>query len=466
MKSTTINVQHLIALGLALAAFATTPVVRADAVTDWNANTEQAIFTAAQGPPVQGRFLAIVHAAIFDAVNGIQRKYTPYFVAEWGPRGASADAATAQAAYTALVSLYPTQKATFDTQLANSLAKIPGNRGRSRSIERGRTWGEQVANQILAWRATDGFTTPLPDYFGSSTPGVWRSPPAGTNADGTLPAIFPQNAVLVPFAMTSHDQFRPGPPPALTSALYAADLNEVKAIGRFNSAIRTPEQTQLALLWQAVGPASENHAIRPVIESLIESRCQRLKLVDTARIFALINIVGEDATIAGFDSKYAYNLWRPYHAVRLADTDGNPATEADPTWDALFVAPRHQEYMSNHAVITTAIMNTLADLIGDDHTFTLSAPGYPGFTWTFNRFSDAAAQVIEARIWAGIHYRFSCNVGAAQGMKLSNYVLDNFLLPLRDYDDDDDHDGHDGHDDHDNGHGHDDNGHGHKKGHH
>ena len=132
MKSTTINVQHLIALGLALAAFATTPVVRADAVTDWNANTEQAIFTAAQGPPVQGRFLAIVHAAIFDAVNGIQRKYTPYFVAEWGPRGASADAAAAQAAYTALVSLYPTQKATFDTQLANSLAKIPGNRGRSR----------------------------------------------------------------------------------------------------------------------------------------------------------------------------------------------------------------------------------------------------------------------------------------------------------------------------------------------
>ena len=429
--------RSLIAACLALVAIATTPVVRADAVTDWNANTEQAILTALQGPPVQGRFLAIVHAAIYDAVNGIERKYTPYFVTERGPHGASAEAAAVQAAYTALVSLYPTQKATLDAQLAGSLAKIPGNNGHNRRIVRGLEWGEQVAKQILAWRATDGFTTPIPGYFGGGAAGVWRSPPSGASADGTLPAIFPQNAVLVPFAMTSHDQFRPGPPPALTTALYAADLNEVKAIGRFNSAIRTPEQTQLALLWQAVAQASENHAIRPVIESLIESRCGRLRLVDTARIFALINIVGEDAIIAGFDSKYTYNLWRPYHAVRLADTDGNPDTEADPTWDALFVAPRHQEYMSNHAVVTTGIMNTLAELIGDDHTFTLSSPGYPGFTWTFNRFSDAAAQVIEARIWAGIHYRNSCNVGAEQGMKLSNYVLENFLVPLDDDDDQD-----------------------------
>ena len=438
--------RKLIAISLACAGLAVGPLSRADTVTDWNANTEQAILTALQGPPVQGRFLAIVHAAIYDAVNGLEHKYTPYFVSERGPRGASPDAAAAQAAYTVLVAYYPTQKPTLDAQLADSLAKIPGHQGQSRRIARGLEWGESVANQILAWRATDGFTTPIPGYFGGGAAGVWRSPPAGTNADGTLPAIFPQNAVLVPFAMTSHDQFRPGPPPALTSALYAADLNEVKAIGRFDSTVRTPEQTQLALLWQAVGQVNENHSIRPVIESLIASRCGRLRLVDTARIFALINIVGEDATIAGFDSKYTYNLWRPYHGVRLADTDGNPDTEADPTWNALFTAPRHQEYMSNHAVITTGIMNTLADLIGDDHTFTLSSPGYPGFTWTFDRFSDAAAQVIEARIWAGIHYRNSCNVGAEQGMKLSSYVLENFLTPLHD------HDGHGRDNDHDHGH--------------
>jgi hypothetical protein len=435
MRSRTCKVQFLIAAGLALAGFIAVNPARADVVTDWNANTEQAILTAAQGPPVQGRFLAIVHAAIYDAVNGIEHKYTPYFVTERGPAGASAEAAAAQAAYTALVSLYPSQKATFDAQLASSLAKIPGQAGRNRRIKNGRDWGEHVANQILAWRATDGFTDVLPGYFGGTDPGVWRSPPDATHADGTQAAIFPQNAVLVPFAMTSHDQFRPGPPPALTSALYAADVNEVKAIGRFDSAIRTTEQTQLALLWQAVGQVNENHAIRPVIEALIEAAHGHLQLVDTARIFALINIAAEDATIAGFDSKYTYNLWRPYHAIRLADTDGNPDTEADPTWDSLFIAPRHQEYMSNHAVITTAFMNMLAELLGDEHTFTLSAPGYPSFTWTFNRFSDAALQVKEARIWAGIHYRNSCNVGADQGLKISNYVLNNFLLPLEDDED-------------------------------
>lgn len=410
--------------------------VQADMVTEWNAHTELAINTAAQGPPVQGRTLAIVHAAIYDAVNGIQRRYTPYYVHEWGPLGGSPDAAAAQAAYTALVGLFPAQKATLDAQLDASLARLPGHYHHSRRIARGQEWGEYVASQILAWRATDGFnTTPTP-YFGGTDPGVWRSPPSGTSADGTLPAIFPQNAIMVPFTMTRPDQFRPGPPPDLTSALYAADVNEVKALGRFDSTVRTAEQGQLALLWQAVGQVNENHAIRPLVESF----GSRLRLVDTARIFALINFAGEDATIAGFDSKYAYNLWRPYHAVRLADTDGNPTTDADPAWDAMFVAPRHQEYMSNHSTITTAFMNMLAELLGDENTFTLSSPGYPGFTWTFNRFSDAAEQVIEARIWAGIHFRNSCNVGATQGMKLSSYIFENFLRPLRPGVDDNYHD--------------------------
>lgn len=421
-------------LGLALlaASFTLNYSLQADMVTDWNAYTEQALLTAAQGPPVKARALAIVHAAIFDAVNGIRPRYSPYFVKESGPRGASADAAAAQAAYTALVGLYPAQKATLDAQLADSLATIPGNQGPSHHILVGQAWGEYVAEQILAWRSNDGFSTPLPGYFGGGAPGIWRSPPTSTAADGTLPALFRQFSVLVPFAMTSHDQFRPGPPPALTSALYAADLNEVKAIGRFDSTIRTGDQTQLALLWQAVGPVEENHAIRPIIESL----AGHWDLVETARIFALINIVGADALVAGFDAKYTYNLWRPYHAIRLADTDGNPDTEADPTWNSLFIAPQFQEYMSNHAVFTTSFMHTLAELIGDGHTFVLSGTSYPNFTWTFNSFSDAAAQVKEARIWAGIHFRNSCNVGAEQGLKISDYIRANFLLPLENNDDD------------------------------
>jgi hypothetical protein len=397
--------------------------LRADMVTDWSANLNQIIVAVAQPVPTQARSIAMVHSAIYDAVNGIANKYMPYFVTESAPPGARQEAAAAQAAYTAMVNLYPSQKTALDVMLADSLSQVPGEEGDSQSIARGRAWGEHVAALILAWRSTDGFTTPLPLYFGGGAPGVWRSPPTPTAPDGTLPAILPQLAVLTPFAMTNPSQFRPGPPPALASAQYAADLNEVKVIGRFDSALRTPEQTQLALLWQAVGPVDENRIARSVMPPENE-------LVDNARLFALLNIAAADAIIAGFDSKYTYNFWRPYHAIRLADTDGNPDTEADPTWNSLFLPPRFQEYMSNHAVVTAAFMHVLARLLGDENTFTLSAPVFPSFTWTFNRFSDATAQVKEARIWAGIHSRNSCNVGEAKGIALADYVLDNFLLPL------------------------------------
>jgi hypothetical protein len=414
---------------LLLAGSATISSLRADQVTDWNLTAENAVKTAALNPGIQGRFLAIVHTAIYDAVNGIVGKYTPYFVIESAPPGARPEAAAAQAAYTALKALFPAQTATFDAQLAQSIASIPGG-ANSVSVQRGQTWGQHVANLILAWRAGDGFNTPPPPYFGSTTiPGVWRSIATGTNADGTLPAVFPQNAVLVPFAMTSHSQFRPGPPygptlaEALASAQYAADVNETKAIGRFDSAIRTPEQTQLALLWQATGTAEENRVARSVVPPENE-------LVDNARLFALLNIVACDAIIGAFDTKYTYNLWRPYHAIRLAASAGNPAVEPDPTWNSLFLAPRHQEYLSAHAIVTGGFMRVLSRELGDEHTFTLVARDYPSFTWTFDRFSDATAQVKEARIWAGIHYRNSCNVGEAAGLALADYVLDNFLLPL------------------------------------
>jgi hypothetical protein len=414
-----------IASSLALAALALCSTTRADMVTDWSANLDLTIEATAQPVPTQARSIAIVHTAIYDAVNGIARKYSPYFVTESAPPGARQEAAAAMAAYTAMLNLYPSRKATLDMMLAESLLKIPGNQGKSQSIVRGLAWGEHVANIIIAWRSTDGFSAALPPYLGGGAAGIWRSPPTPTAADGTLPALFPQLAVLTPFAMTSHSQFRPGPPPALTSAQYATDLNEVKAIGRFDSSVRTADQTQLALLWQAVGPVDENRLARSVVPA-------GNGLVDNARLFALLNITAADAIIAGYDSKYTYNLWRPYHAIRLADTDGNPLTVADPAWDSLFIAPRFQEYMSNHAVVTGSFMHVLARLLGDEHTFTLAAPGLPSFTWTFNRFSDATAQVKEARIWAGIHFRNSCNVGEAQGLALADYVLDNFLLPLDD----------------------------------
>jgi hypothetical protein len=402
--------------------FAATPAF-SDAVTDWSSRLEQIVFAVAQPIPAQPRSVAIVHTAIFDAVNGIARKYDPYFVKTWGPAGANQEAAAAQAAYTTMLYLYPSQKPAIDAFLLEALNTVPGHEGNNQSMASGRGWGEYVAQQILSWRSGDGFSTPLPPYFGGTGPGIWRSPPTATNPDGTLPAVFPQLAVLTPFAMNTPSQFRPGPPNALSSPQYAADLNEVKTVGRFDSTVRTPVQTQLALLWQAVGIIDEIRALRSVVPA-------GNSLVDNARLFALVGITSSDALIIGFDSKYAYNLWRPYHAIRLADTDGNPDTEADPAWNSLFLAPRFQEYVSNHTTLTGAVMHLLASELGDAHTFTLSSPGLPGFAWNFDRFSDATAQVVEARIWAGIHFRTSDELGRKLGIELADYVRSHFLLPL------------------------------------
>ena len=419
----------LAAVALCLAA--ALPAARGDAVTDWNAHLEDALKNAAVSAGLQGRIAAIVHVAIYDAVNGIEPRYTPYFVRGHGPRNANASAAAIQAGYTTLKALFPAQATTLDAHLATSLAALPQQRHAHRRTSNGRAWGEYVANLVLNWRTNDGINAPTPGYFGGNAPGLWRSIAVGTNADGTLPAIIPQMPTLEPFAMTSPDQFRPGPPPALTSELYTRDFNEVKAIGRFDSTMRTSDQTQLALLWQASSTAEENNIVRQVLPP-------GNSLVQNARIFALLNIQFADGLIAGFDAKYVYNFWRPHHAVRLADTDGNPDTEADPNWKALFVAPRHQEYFSNHSVATGGFMHMLASFVGDEHPCTLASRDYPSFSWRFNRISEVATQVKEARVWGGIHFRFSCEVGEAVGIQIADYILNNFLLPLHHDDDDDD----------------------------
>jgi len=408
----------------------TAPVCRADAVTDWNAHLEEAVFATAQPVPAQPRSAAIMHLAIFDAVNGIDRRYTPYHVTEAAPPGARREAAAVQAAYTTLVVLYPTQAAALSNHLANSLAEIPGHRGRSQSIARGRAWGEYVAQRILALRANDGWSAPQPPFFGGFDVGQWRSVPFGTNADGALPAVFPQNAVLTPFAINSPSHFRPGPPygapipDALLAAEYAEDFEEVKILGRIDSAVRTPDQSNIARLWQAMGAIDEMRAARSFVSP-------RARLVDNARLFAILSMAACDALIIGWDSKFACQLWRPHHAIRLADTDGNPDTIADPNWSALILAPRFPEYVSNHSTLTSAIMRVLARELGDENAFTLGTPLMPGFTQDYERFSDAAAQVKEARIWGGIHFRHACDVGAQLGEELGDYVLANFLRPLR-----------------------------------
>jgi hypothetical protein len=396
-------------------------------VTDWNVTLVAAAVNAATDlPPIAARKAAIVQVAVFDAVNGIARNYEPYLVTDKAPGGARQEAAAAQAAYTTLVALYPAQNAMFDAQLASSLASIPGHEGKSQSIARGLAWGEHVANVVLTIRSGDGSSATYPGFFGGTGPGVWRSLPTATAADGTLPAVLPQWPHVVPFAMTSPDQFRPGPPPDLTSVQYATDVNIVKAIGRVDSTTRTDDQTKLAKLWAApdFNPFRVAQQVAPEGASLVEN----------ARLFALLGMEFCDALISIFDSKYTYNLWRPYHAIRLADTDGNPSTDSDPNWTSLVFPPRHQEYPSAHCIATGGFMRVLARELGDEHTFTLSVPSIPTFSWTFDRFSDAAEQVQGARVWAGIHYPNSCRVGNAMGVALGDYIVDN-LLPRREYED-------------------------------
>jgi hypothetical protein len=400
-----------------IAALVTCTSSRADMVTDWSETAETVIRASTPSPPLQTRALAIVNAAIYDAVNGIARKYQPYLVSDAAPPGARAEAAAAQAAFATLTGLFPAQSSLLVDKLAESIGNIPGHAGRSQSIARGRAWGERVAQAVLAWRATDGLSTLTTPYFGGLAPGQWRSIP-----NGTAPGALPQFAKLVPFTMSSSAQFRPGPPPSLNSAQYAADVTEVKAVGRADSAARTATQTQLSLLWANSGPLEENAVARSVVP-------RHYDLADTARLFALINFAACDGMIAGFDAKYRYGFWRPFHAIRLADTDGNAATEPDVTWTSLIPAPGHPEYISTHSTVTGATLGVLALLLGDETPFTLRSPGLPGITADYERFSDAAIEVGLSRVWGGIHFRTACEVGHAAGESIAEQAVANYLLP-------------------------------------
>jgi hypothetical protein len=398
---------------------------RADAVTDWNAVFETVARNPVPAPGTQTRMGAILHAAIFEAVNGIARKYTPLHVTAPAPDGARPEAAAVQAAYVVLSSLFPAKQALLDQQLETSLSQIAGYQGSSESIANGRAWGGYVAQQILAWRANDGFSQVL-TYTQPTTAGYWRFANAGSPAAGL------SLTVTAPFALTDLPSFDPGPPygssdrtVAMATAAYAADVNEIQARGGVVSAVRTPAQTDLALLIAAVDPVDLNGLLR----RLISPKCT---LVENARAFALLNFAGADATIITLRSKYKYGLWRPIQAIRNADLDGNAATTADPAWSPVLPTPPHPEYTSGHSCIFTAMLGVAIALLGDETPFTLttSAPGAPGLTAAFPRFSDLASTTVEARIDIGFHFRTACEIGQEQGYRVAHQIVCNVLLPV------------------------------------
>ncbi|HRE82808.1 MAG TPA: vanadium-dependent haloperoxidase [Opitutaceae bacterium] len=398
----------------------------ADVVTDWNATYEAAVRNPTPSAPVLARSAAIVHVAIFDAVNGIAKKYTPVRVTDTAPAGARAEAAAAQAAYTTLLSLFPSKQSLLDAQLAASLAQLTSSGATSQSITIGRAWGETVAQQILAWRATDGFSQVL-TYPGSTASGYWRHAPLGSAPAGGLSL-----SVTTPFALTNLAAFDPGPPygfadraTAMATAAYAADVNEVKARGGMVSSVRTQAQTDLAMFIHIADSADINAIIRRVIPA-------NAQLVDNARTFALINIAGMDAFIVCFQAKYKYGLWRPLQAINYADLDGNAATVADPTWAPIAATPSHPEYLSGHGSVSGGMLGMAAALLGDATSFTLSTSnaGAPAITPTFSRFSAYCEAITEARINAGFHFRTACTLAQASGFAVADQIVKNALLPL------------------------------------
>jgi hypothetical protein len=417
-------------------------LLSADFVYQWNDLLLDVQRLRGQGNPPATRALAIMDAAIYDSVNAIDPTHVVFHVdarAFPGVSAASADAAAAQAAHDVAVTLYTQsgEVARFDTLLATQLAEVWDEVPDGPAVANGIALGNYVAGQMLAWRANDHSGDTV-IYTPGSGPGVWQPTPRPGPTPGTelpgLPAATPQWPLVTPFALTSGDQFRPGPPPSLTSDAYTTAYREVKALGGDGSitpSTRTPEQTEIALFWAGVGVSNAGIAIWDQIAQTVAVG-QHLSLADSARLFAEVNVASSDAFVASFDAKYTYNFWRPVTAIRAADTDGNPDTLPDSTWTPLITTPNHPSYGSNHAAQSRAAAEALAAFFGTDHVrFTATWPvAGRSVDRSFNKFTDAAKEAGMSRIYAGIHWSFDMAAGENLGRKVGQYVADHYFQPL------------------------------------
>jgi hypothetical protein len=385
-------------------------------IREWNGMMLDAIRTAGTPPPLASRNMAMVHAAIYDAVNSITKKHSPYRVNIDAPAGASEEAAAAAATYRTLVSLYPAQTVKFDAAYASSLAKIPDGKSKQDGI----AIGQQVADQIISWRSTDGANKVVP-YTPKTDPGSWVPTPPALAA-----SLAPQWPDVTPFAMTSGSQFRPSGPPALNSAKYAEEYNQTKEIGKVDSLTRTPDQTAIAKFWANGGgtftPPGHWNQIASEVSALSGT-----SLEDSARLFALLNIAEADAAITAWDAKYKYELWRPVTAIRQADKDNNPNTTADTQWTPLLVTPPFPEYISGHSAFSGAAEPVLNSVFGSDFGFADKGDKSVNSVRTFENFAEAADESGISRIYGGIHFMSANADGLSAGRNLGNYVVQNFL---------------------------------------
>ena len=386
-----------------------------DVVLQWNRVMMATLAVPGQQPATvfNARTTSMVHLAMFDAVNSIDGGYTKYLTEVPGTKNASAEAAAAQAAHDVLVALFPTRVAIFAAELELSLEGIDENRARQ-----GRTIGAIAAANMIAARSSDGWSATPPVYVLPTTPGNWQPTPPANAA-----ASFTHFGNVLPFGTTSSVQFTPNPPPAMTSAQYAADLNEAKSLGKSDSITRTADQTQIAQVW-VVGPGvTWNNVARNAAIAKGNS------LIENARLFALLQMTFHDSLQATFTSKYTYGLWRPIHAIRRADEDGNASTEADPTWNSLIVSPPYPTYAGNAAGHGMGQATILAQFFGRDDipvTINFTSPvatrSYPGFV----AIADEQAR---SRIYGGIHFTFDSSAGQSIGRNVANFIFGNLLRP-------------------------------------
>lgn len=389
-----------------------------DVVLDWNGILLNAIYEDKTTPPVASRNMAITQTAVFDAINSITGTYKNYHFTGTAPTIVSAEAAAASAAHQVLINLYPGQKSYFDNALTASLAEITDGTAEDNGV----TFGRTVADAILTFRSGDGSSNTI-TYTPGTNPGQWQP-----TSPGFASALLPQWGQVTPFALTSGDQFRPDGTPALNSADYTTEFNQVKDLGSKNSTTRTAEQTEIARFWaDGSGTFTPPGHWNQIAQNVTAEKGN--SLVDNARVFALLNISLADAGIAAWDAKYTYNFWRPITAIQNADSDGNANTIADATWTPLLTTPPFPEYISGHSTFSGAAETILTGLLGNNVNFTTNSLGTPGIYRTFSNFTNAANEAGVSRIYGGIHFNSANVEGLATGRSVGNYVLDNLLAP-------------------------------------
>jgi membrane-associated phospholipid phosphatase len=408
-----------------------------DPVLEWIGVMNSTVIAGGSNPLATSRVVALVSASVFDAVNGIDPRFQSLHVKPNAPHHASRSAAAIQAAYVILVDLYQPQSGTLTAQRNASLAELALTE-KADSIAAGVAWGQTVADAIWAWRLTDGNLPAPPPFEGVlgivGTPpavGVWRPTPLASGLPGASGAG-PQYASMTPWVLIRPSQFRLPPPLALDSSEYAAELNELKTMGVYSGSGRTEDQSELALFWAGNTPLFWNRIAAQL------SAERGLTLTENAHLFAVMNLSMADAAIACWDGKYRYVFWRPITAIRAGITPADAVPNWIP-WLDFFPGgtPAHPEYPSGHSTVSGAAASVLSDKFGENTAFSVTSDVRPG-TRTFASFSDAVAEIADARVFGGIHFRISCVRGNTLGQAVADHVSRHLMRAHdRDHDDED-----------------------------